>query len=88
MSGTFCEISPEKITFVATDAHKLVKHIRTDFSADSTTSFILPRKPLTLLKNTLANDGDLKIEYNEAKKLLKESSSVRKVIEKYKKKES
>lgn len=65
MSGMFCEISPEKITFVATDAHKLVKHIRTDFSAESTTSFILPRKPLTLLKNTLANDGDLKIEYNE-----------------------
>ena len=65
MSGMFCELSPEKITFVATDAHKLVKHIRNDFSAESTASFILPRKPLTLLKNTLANDGDLKIEYNE-----------------------
>ena len=31
---------------------------------------------------------ELKIEYNEAKKLLKESNSVREVIEKYKKKES
>ena len=65
MSGMFCELSSEKITFVGTDAHKLVKHIRNDFSADSTSSFILPRKPLTLLKNTLINDVDLKVEYNE-----------------------
>jgi len=65
MSGMFCELSAEKITFVGTDAHKLVKHIRNDFSADSTSSFILPRKPLTLLKNTLINDEDLKVEYNE-----------------------
>ena len=65
MSGMFCELSAEKITFVATDAHKLVKHIRNDFSAESTASFILPRKPLTLLKNTLSSEGDLKIDYNE-----------------------
>tara|TARA_Y100000385_G_scaffold127624_1_gene132841 strand:+ start:4370 stop:5488 length:1119 start_codon:yes stop_codon:yes gene_type:complete len=65
MSGMFCELSSEKITFVGTDAHKLVKHIRNDFSADSTSSFILARKPLTLLKNILINDIDLKVEYNE-----------------------
>jgi len=65
MSGMFCELSSEKITFVATDAHKLVKHIRNDFSADSTTSFILPKKPLTLIKNTLSSDCDVMIEYNE-----------------------
>ena len=46
MSGVFCEFSAEKISFVATDAHKLVCHSRTDITADSTASFILPRKPL------------------------------------------
>ena len=65
MSGVFCELSSEKITFVATDAHKLVKHIRNDFTADSTSSFIMPRKPLNLLKNILTNDDNLKVDYNE-----------------------
>jgi DNA polymerase-3 subunit beta len=69
MSGVFCEFSTEKISFVATDAHKLVCHSRTDVTADSTASFILPRKPLTLLKNTLAEGGDIKMEYNETNAL-------------------
>ena len=65
MSGMLCELSAEKICFVGTDAHKLVKHIRNDFSFESNSSFILPKKPLTLLKNILTEDLDLKIEYNE-----------------------
>ena len=65
MSGVFCEMSNEQITFVATDAHKLVKHIRNDFQSDSTSSFILPKKPLTLLKTMLTNDTDIKIGFNE-----------------------
>jgi DNA polymerase-3 subunit beta len=65
MSGVFCELSPEGFTFVATDAHKLVKYHRSDCSVEETTSFILPKKPLTLLKNTLVNASDLQIEYNE-----------------------
>ena len=43
MSGMFCELSNEKISFVATDAHKLVKHIRNDFKTESNASFILPK---------------------------------------------
>ena len=65
MSGMFCELSTEKISFVATDAHKLVKHIRNDFNSESNASFILPKKPLSLLKNTITEDVDLQIEYNE-----------------------
>jgi DNA polymerase-3 subunit beta len=65
MSGVFCELSSEGCIFVATDAHKLVKYRRTDATADSTVSFILPKKPLTLLKNSLINDSDVSIEYNE-----------------------
>ena len=65
MSGMFCELSTEKISFVATDAHKLVKHIRNDFNSESNASFILPKKPLSLLKNIITEDVDLQIEYND-----------------------
>jgi len=66
MSGVFCQLSPEQITFVATDAHKLVRYSRTDAKSKSSASFILPKKPLTLLKNILAGvDSPVKIEYNK-----------------------
>ena len=65
MSGMFCELSSEQITFVATDAHKLVKHTRTDISSDKTASFILPKKPLTILKNNISDDADIKLEFND-----------------------
>ena len=69
MSGMFCELSPEKITFVATDAHKLVKHSRTDISSDRTASFILPKKPLTILKNNINSDAEVKLEFNDTNAL-------------------
>ena len=65
MSGVFCELSSEGCTFVATDAHKLVKYTRKDATADNTVSFILPKKPLNLLKNSLVTDSEVSIEYNE-----------------------
>lgn len=67
MSGVFCQLSPENITFVATDAHKLVRYRRSDTKSEVAASFILPKKPLTLLKNILSNvDTRVKIEYNDA----------------------
>ena len=65
MSGVFCELSSVGCTFVATDAHKLVKYLRTDVTADNTASFILPKKPLTLLKNNLITSNEVSIQYNE-----------------------
>jgi len=65
MSGVFCELSEENITFVATDAHKLVKHTRSKISSNSNSSFILPKKPLSLLKNNIDSDSDLNIDFNE-----------------------
>jgi len=67
MGGVFCEMSPENMTFVATDAHKLVRYRRNESSATSNTSFILPKKALTLLKNNLASgdEAEMKIDYNE-----------------------
>ena len=66
MSGVFFQLSPENLIFVATDAHKLVKYIRKDVSANEVAEFIMPKKPLTLLKNILSgNDEDVVIEYND-----------------------
>ena len=66
MSGVFFQFSTESITFVATDAHKLVKYLRTDIKASNTAEFIMPKKPLNLLKNIIDSDHDIKIEYNNS----------------------
>ena len=66
MSGVYFEINKDDITFVATDAHKLVKYKRTDLKSEQGASFILPKKPITLLKNILGSVGEeVEIEYNE-----------------------
>jgi DNA polymerase-3 subunit beta len=66
MSGVFFQFSQENLTFVATDAHKLVKYVRKDITANEVAEFIMPKKPLTLLKNILAgSDEDVTIEYND-----------------------
>ena len=66
MSGVFCQFSPEDITFVATDAHKLVRYRRTDSEASGSSSFILPKKPLNLLKSNLTGTEEVLMEYNES----------------------
>lgn len=65
MTGVYCQLSPEHITFVATDAHKLVRYRRTDTRSASPATFILPKKALTLLKTSLPSDDvHVAIEYN------------------------
>lgn len=66
MSGVFCEIKSDHINFVATDAHKLVRYRRYDIKPGKESSFILPKKPLSHLKNIMADDADLEVllEYN------------------------
>lgn len=67
MSGVFFQFSTENLIFVATDAHKLVKYSRDDISASQTAEFIMPKKPLNLLKSILAgSEDDVTIEYNES----------------------
>ncbi|MDT7827388.1 DNA polymerase III subunit beta [Pricia sp. S334] len=67
MSGVFFQFSTENLTFVATDAHKLVKYRRDDVSASETAEFIMPKKPLNLLKGVLAgSESDVVIEYNDS----------------------
>lgn len=65
MSGVFVQFAPDGTTFVATDAHKLVRYRRGDVKATGSASFILPRKPLNLLKNILSTtEGIVRVEYN------------------------
>ncbi len=67
MSGVFFQFSSQSLTFVATDAHKLVKYSRTDITAEQTAEFIMPKKPLNLLKGILGgSESDVTIEYNDA----------------------
>jgi DNA polymerase III subunit beta len=67
MSGVFAELSEESLTFVATDAHKLVRYRRKDAKAASTASFILPKKPLNQLRHVLTDDeeAEVSIEYTD-----------------------
>jgi len=65
MTGVLFELSETGMTCVATDAHRLVKFKRTDVSCPKTDTFIVPKKPLNLLKSALpANDDELRISYN------------------------
>ncbi|MEI7501081.1 MAG: DNA polymerase III subunit beta [Bacteroidota bacterium] len=66
LSGVFCELSPDDVIFVATDAHKLVRYKRGDLKSTDSASFILPKKPMNLLKNLLSSqDVPVTIEYNK-----------------------
>jgi DNA polymerase-3 subunit beta len=65
MTGVFFELSANGLQCVATDAHRLVKYKRTDVVCPESSTFIVPKKPLTLLKNALpANNDDITISYN------------------------
>jgi len=67
MNGIFFELTPDNITFVASDAHKLVRYKRKDSKTDINSSFILPKKPANLLKNIISKDidGQIMIEFDD-----------------------
>ena len=66
MTGVFFELHPDHIQFVATDAHRLIRYKRTDVSCPESNSFIVPKKPLNLLKSALPmNQDELTISYNK-----------------------
>ena len=67
MSGVFFQLSSSGMTFVATDAHKLVKYERTDVVAPETAEFIMPKKPLNLLKSVLVgSEEEVTVHYNNS----------------------
>ncbi len=67
MSGLFVELNEDSMRFVATDAHKLVRYSRKDVKADQAISFILPKKPLSLIKGIVASaESEVFLEYTES----------------------
>jgi DNA polymerase-3 subunit beta len=65
MTGVFFELDKKSIQMVATDAHRLIRYRRTDVQAPKADSFVVPKKPLALLKNALKDDGSLiTVSYN------------------------
>jgi len=66
MNGVYVELATDNLTFVASDAHKLVRYKRTDAKADTDSSFILPKKPASLLKNVLPKEENpVTIEFDD-----------------------
>jgi len=63
MMGVCAQFDENKITFVATDAHKLSKFVVSNVKSNTTGSIIIPRKALTLLKNALPSNKMVKISY-------------------------
>ena len=65
MNGVYVNIEPQAITFVATDAHKLVKYAASA-ETGTTASFILPKKPANLLRGVLGKeDADIRMEFDD-----------------------
>ena len=58
MNGIFFDIAEDKVTMVATDAHRLVRYTNTNVKAGVVANFILPKKPAALLKNLLSKAED------------------------------
>jgi DNA polymerase-3 subunit beta len=66
MNGILFEFTSDNMTFVASDSHKLVRYQRLDVKTDFEASFILPKKPASLLKNVLPKeDGEVAVAFDD-----------------------
>ncbi|MBQ1276281.1 MAG: DNA polymerase III subunit beta, partial [Flavobacteriales bacterium] len=66
MSGVLFKFTPDGLIFVATDAHKLVKYVREDISSPVPVEFIMPKKPLNIMKSMMAGVAcDVTITFNQ-----------------------
>ena len=72
MNGIYLDITPEDITFAASDGHKLVRCKSLSVKGAEKASFILPKKPATLLKTILSKEsGDVKLTFDESNAYIK-----------------
>ena len=66
MNGIFFQTTPDHTSFVASDSHKLVRYRRHDIKSDDEASFILPKKPASLLKSILPKESEnVKIQFDD-----------------------
>jgi DNA polymerase-3 subunit beta len=66
MTGVYVSLDFNKLTFVSTDAHKLVRYSFMNIASEVATSFIIPKKALNLLKNALPQGGEVKMAFDKA----------------------
>lgn len=57
MNGIYFDLTLEYLAIVASDGHKLVRNKIYTVKSENPASFILPKKPATLLKGTLGKDA-------------------------------
>ena len=70
MGGLLFEVSPEYAHLVSTDGNKLVRYKRSDVTANQEDKFIVPRKSVSLLRNSLNQaQGQVKVSYNQTNAL-------------------
>ncbi|MCQ2128793.1 MAG: DNA polymerase III subunit beta [Bacteroidaceae bacterium] len=70
MNGLYFDLKSDSLTIVASDGHKLVRNENREVKGNEPASFILPKKPSTLLKSLLPKDGDVSIKFNAATAVL------------------
>jgi DNA polymerase III subunit beta len=66
MSGIFFEFYADSLRFVATDAHRLVRYARNDVEGGESAQFIVPKKPLNLLKSAASHAESITLNYTES----------------------
>lgn len=66
MTGVYFQVDFNKLTLVATDAHKLVKYTTHHLAGEVATAFIVPKKALNLLKNALPSNDAVTVSFNKA----------------------
>ena len=66
MTGIDCDVKDDHVSFISTDAHKLVRLMRTDMASENAANFVLPKRPLMNLRNILPSEEiEVQMEYNE-----------------------
>ena len=62
MTGVLMQLDFNKVIFVSTDAHKLVKYTIGGLSSELTDSVIIPKKGLTVFRNAVSSTDDEKAQ--------------------------
>ena len=66
MNGIYFDITPDDITMVASDGHKLVRNKNLSVKGSEKAAFILPQKPANLLKNVLTKEeNSVSIDFDD-----------------------
>ncbi len=75
MNGVVLDVTTENITFVASDAHKLVRLRNASIHGDSNVVLIVPKKPAVLLRAILPKEtGNVILSYDDSNVIFKLSN--------------